>query len=137
MEEPIEHKGKITEINPETTTVEIVSQSACAACHAKQLCGLSDNVTKEVRLRTVPGFELGEEVRVTLSRTMGHKAVWLSYVIPVIVLLVLVLVFSSVFESELLAGACAIAGVALWYFVVWLFRKRLRNEFVFKIEKEQ
>ena len=37
--------------------------------------------------------------------------------------------------GELAAGLGAIAGVALYYLFLWLFRNRLRNEYVFTIER--
>lgn len=137
MKGDISHRGKVTSVTAATTTVEIISQSACAACHAKTLCGLSENVTKTVDVRTIPGqdFQVGEEVQVVLSRVMGHKAVWLSYVIPLVILISLILLCSFLSVNEFVSGLVAMAGVAAWYFGVWMFRDRLRNEFVFGIEK--
>ena len=37
--------------------------------------------------------------------------------------------------GELAAGLGSIAGVALYYLFLWLFRDRLRNEYVFTIER--
>ena len=66
--------------------------------------------------------------------TMGLKAVWISYVIPLAILMILILSLSSVIGNELLLGLVAIAGVALYYFFIWLFRDKLSNEFVFYIK---
>jgi sigma-E factor negative regulatory protein RseC len=62
------------------------------------------------------------------------KAVWISYVIPLMVLMILILSLSTVFEKEYMRGLVAIAGVGVYYFFVWLFRKKLNNEFVFYIK---
>lgn len=98
---------------------------------------MSESMVKSVEVATDPAgrFQVGEEVRVVLSRTMGHKAVWISYVIPLCILVILILSLSRVFENESVAGGCAIAGVGLWYLLVWLFRSRLATGFVFRIEK--
>ena len=37
----ITHPGRIVEITPDFTTVEITVSSACSSCHAKGLCGMS------------------------------------------------------------------------------------------------
>lgn len=37
----IKHTGRIIEIDQDYTTVEIIVSSACSACHAKTLCGMS------------------------------------------------------------------------------------------------
>ena len=68
--------------------------------------------------------------------TMGLKAVWISYVIPLIILMILILSLSPVFKNEYLCGLAAIAGVAIYYFGIWLFRDRLSNEFVFYIKEK-
>ena len=65
--------------------------------------------------------------------SMGLKAVWISYVIPLAVLMILILSLSSVIESEVYRALTAIGGVAVYYLFVWLFRNKLSNEFVFYI----
>jgi sigma-E factor negative regulatory protein RseC len=65
---------------------------------------------------------------------MGMKAVWISYVIPLAILMILILSLSAVFESEVLTGLASVGGVALYYLVIWLMRDRLNNEFVFYIK---
>jgi hypothetical protein len=62
------------------------------------------------------------------------KAVWISYVIPLAVLMILILSLSPVIGSELMLGLTAVSGVALYYLGIWLFRDRLSNEFVFYID---
>ena len=42
----ISHKGVIKSVTPELTTVEIVSTSACAECHAKGMCGMAESKVK-------------------------------------------------------------------------------------------
>ena len=131
----IRHDGKIVEITPEFTTVEILVSSACAACHAKGLCGMSEAEQKVIMVPTDPYAEhkVGDEVQVLTKMTMGLKAVWISYVIPLAVLMILILSLSSVIGNELVLGLVSIAGVALYYFGIWLFRDRLSDEFVFYI----
>ena len=132
----IAHTGRIIEVGPDFTTVEIVASSACASCHAKGLCGMSEEQEKVIMVPT-DGFadhKVGDEVRVLTKMTMGLKAVWISYVIPLAILMILILSLSSVFDNEYLCGLVAIAGVALYYFVIWLFKDRLANEFVFYIK---
>ena len=94
----ISHKGVIKSITPELTTVEILSTSACAECHAKGMCGMSESKVKEISVPTDPYsvHEVGDEVQVMLKKSMGLKAVWISYVIPLFILMILILSLSSV-----------------------------------------
>ena len=132
----IAHRGKITEITPEFTTIEILVSSACASCGAKSLCGMSEEQEKVIMLPTDPyaSYQAGDEVQVCTKMTMGLKAVWISYVIPLAVLMILILSLSGVFENEAFRGLFAIAGVGVYYFIVWLFRDKLKNEFTFYIK---
>ena len=132
----IRHSGKILEITPDFTTVQIVVSSACTSCHAKTMCGMSEDEEKVIMVPTDPyaGYKVGDEVQVMTKMTMGLMAVWISYVIPLAVLMILILSLSSVIGNELMLGFVAIAGVALYYLGIWLFRDRLSNEFVFYIK---
>lgn len=136
MKKEIYHDGKIIEITPEFTSVEIISSSACSQCHAKGLCGFSEEESKVVMVPTSPYTErkVGDTVTLALKQTMGLKAVWISYVIPLIILMILVLSLSSVIDNEVWTGLMAIGGVALYYLVIWLLRDKLKNEFVFYIK---
>ena len=131
----IVHSGKIIEINPDFTTVEIMVSSACSECHAKGLCGMSEMEEKVIMVPTDPyePRKIGDIVQVKTKMTMGLKAVWISYVIPLAVLMILILSLSAVIENEFLRGGIAIAGVGLYYFVIWLLKDRLSDQFEFYI----
>ena len=132
----IVHTGRIIDITPDFTTVEIVVSSACASCHARSLCGMSEEEEKVIMLPTDPyaGHKVGDEVKVCTKMSMGLKAVWISYVIPLAILMILILSLSSVIANEALRALTAIGGVAVYYFFIWLFRDRLSTEFVFYIK---
>ena len=134
----ISHTGTIVGITPEYTTVEIIAQSACAACHARGMCGVADESQKIIMVPTDPyaGYKVGDEVFVMLKRSMGMKAVWISYVIPLLILMILILSLSSVTVHEVYAGLAAIGGVALYYLVIYLFRDKLAKDLVFYIKEK-
>ena len=126
----VSHEGTILEITPEFTTVEIIAQSACAACHARGLCGVADEKQKIIMVPTDPygSYKEGDKVLVLLKKSMGMKAVWISYVIPLFILMILILSLSSVTVHEVYAGLAGIGGV--------LFRDKLANDFVFYIKEK-
>ena len=72
----ISHKGVIKSVTPELTTVEIVSTSACAECHAKGMCGMAESKVKEISVPTDPysDYSPGDEVQVMLKKSMGLNA---------------------------------------------------------------
>lgn len=134
----IRHSGKVVEITPELTRVEIISESACSACHAKGLCSLGESKVKVVEVPTSAWMDLkvGDTVDVLLKTSMGFKAVWLAYAVPLVVLVAALLGLLAAGASEVLAALGSIALVAIYYLVIWLFRNRLRNEYTFKIQQQ-
>ena len=80
------HTGQVVSMTPQTTTVRIVSHSACSECHAAGLCGLSEYTEKAIEVPTAPSatYGVGDEVNVVLKATMGLKAVWLAYFLPLV-----------------------------------------------------
>ena len=133
----IVHTGRIVEVRPGTVTVEIVSSSACSECHAAGLCGVSGAVKKLVDVPARFGdWQQGQEVDVALKRSMGFKAVWLAYMIPLVILMAVLLALNGAGASELAAGLAALGAVGLYYSGLWLFRGRLRNEYTFYIKEK-
>ena len=140
MKNEITHKAKVIEMTPDFTTVEILVPSACAESHAKGLCGVSETEEKILSLPTDPyaTYNVGDDVTLCTKKSMGYKAVWISYVIPLAVLMILILSLLKIFEGvqakEAIAGLGALGGVVIYYFVIWLLRDSLKNEFVFYIK---
>jgi len=134
------HTGRIVEIGPQMISVEIVNKSACAACHAKGVCGASD---EQVRIIDIPqtistrveDYRVGEEVNLKLSQSLGIRAVFIAYVVPLIVLMASILVLSSILTEQLYVGLCSLAAVAVYYIFVAIFRDKLERVFTFSIEK--
>ena len=129
------HTGKVIEVNPDFTTVEIMVPSACSECHAKGLCGMSEQQEKIIMVPTDPYTprQVGDEVQVKTKMTMGLKAVWISYVIPLAVLMILILSLSDVVPNEFYRGGIALAGVGFYYFIIWLLKDKLADQFEFYI----
>ena len=79
-------------------------------------------------------YGVGDEVQVVLKASMGFKAVWIAYFLPLVVLLAVALGLTALGVSEVASGLAGIGAVGLYYLGVWLLRDRLRNEYVFTIQ---
>ena len=137
MSESISHKGKIVKITPQVTTVAFVQHGACSECHAAGLCSMGDVAQKVVELPTDPynKHAEGDEVEVLLKASMGFKAVYLAYLVPLVILLAAILGLMSLGVGEVVAGLSGIAAVGVYYLLLWLFRSRLQTEYVFTIKR--
>jgi len=139
--ERIEHEGTVIAVDKDYISVEILNKSACAACHAKSVCGASDQAVKVVEVAQdistlACDYQVGEKVNVVMSESMGVTAVWLCYVVPLIVLVASIFILSKCGASELAMGLGSLGVVAVYYFGVFLFRNKISKIFTFSIEKQ-
>ena len=137
MREQVKHTGRVVSMTPQLTTVEIVSHAACSECRAASVCGMPEYAEKAIQVPTSPyaKYGVGDEVQVVLKASMGMKAVWIAYFLPLLILLAVSLGLIGLGVAEVWAGLAGIAAVGVYYFVIWLMRDRLRKEYVFAIEE--
>jgi len=134
MSERITHEGIIDRIGSDSVFVRILSKSACSACHSKGMCSVSEMTEKLIEVKhTGSDYTKGQTVNVVLDSSLGNKAVVLGYLIPFILLIVTLLV-SSRFLSELWAGLLAIAVLVPYFLLLFIFKNRLSQTFFFRIE---
>ena len=133
----VSHKGTVIEITEGNIKVEIINKSMCAACHAKGFCSAGDTKDKiiDVAYYNNGEYSVGDEVEVVMKKSMGFKAVWISYAIPLAILLIFLLTLQRFNLTELQAGLCSILAVAVYYIVIYLFREKIADKFVFTIAK--
>lgn len=131
----IEHKGIVSEINENAIFVDLSVQSACAACHAKSVCGI-DSAQKTIEVRTDnKSFNIGERVKVVMRESLGMKALFLGYLLPFIVVISTLMILLSAEVSEGFSGLISIIVLVPYYFVLYFFKDRIKREFNFDIEK--
>ena len=70
-----------------------------------------------------------------MRTALGLKAVLISYVIPLLIILIILLSLSEFGVSELLSGLIAIVAVGIYFCIVFLCRKRIAGAFDFTISK--
>lgn len=137
--EEIVHPGIVRKIEGNRISVSIVSKSMCSECHAKGMCSLSEMKVKEVEvISNCHGeFSVGQMVDMHITKSLGMKAVWISYGIPLIILLTFLLSLLIICDNELLAGAVSIGAVALYYFIIYFCRNRIAKDITFTISAKQ
>lgn len=137
--ETIIHPGIIDRIAEGKVFVKILSASACSSCHAKSICSISEVEEKVIEAEHDPAgnYQPGEQVMVKMEESLGHKAVIMGYVLPLVVLLVSILVFLSLFHHEGLAALLSMLMLIPYYLVLYLFRNKLQKVFRFRIEQSE
>lgn len=135
MNDKIFHEGEVMEVNKGIVKVRIIQRSACAECHAKAACNLSDTKEKIIEIaNTYPDLIIGEQVEIEGSVSLGLQAVVYAFVIP------LILIFLSLFLliNKLNEGIVAIISMGIliiYYGILYHYRGQLSKKFVFTLKK--
>ena len=134
--ETISHEGIITEIGDEELKIKILSKSACAACHAKSACTMSDMAEK---ILTVPkpqnrDFQLMQRVNVSMKVSQGNKAAILGYLLPFALMMAVLFTLIGCGLGEGLSALCSLAALIPYYIMLYLRRDKLKKQFDYEIE---
>lgn len=115
--------------------VAIVASEACHQCRAKQFCSMGEGQEKIIEVQTPKAakFAVGDVVEVGEELGMAFKAVLIAYVGALVVLLLLLFGSLCLGLSEGLSVVVALIGVAAYYFVVYLNRKKIKRTINFTI----
>lgn len=129
-----EHLGIVQKADSKSVIVKILSESACAGCHAENMCSLTGKEEKLVEVRGSYNVSPGETVTIMMKKTIGFRAVILSYVIPLVVIVTALVIMLDITSSELLAGLISISVLIPYYFIIWLFRNQINDKFTFSLK---
>jgi sigma-E factor negative regulatory protein RseC len=135
-EKNICHQGIVVKCKDDCVLISIESQSACASCHTKSMCNLNEVQEKiiEVQHANPSNYKPGDLVTVNMARSMGNKALWLGYLLPFLIVMVSLFVFSYLSGSELQAGLISLLLLIPYYLILYKMRNKLKNTFRFEIE---
>ncbi len=134
----IEHQGRISKIEDDSIFVTVVSRSACAACHARQVCSNGDMKEKIIevpRKKQSEEFVEGDEVTVYISSGTGLWAVMLAYVFPLLILLSVLSICAASGYPDYLNALITIAFLFFYFIILFTFRRKLNGKINIKIEK--
>jgi sigma-E factor negative regulatory protein RseC len=133
-----EQRGIIESVNDNVVTVRIDRGTACGHCSAQGLCNLAESTERIIEVNpSAQSFSVGELVQVTMSRSMGNKAILLGYFIPFVLLISTLLIFSAFGLPDWMAGLVSLVILIPYFIILYIFRERLRRTFSFSIHKTE
>ena len=137
MKNRIEHSGVVESVEHERVRVRILQSSSCSACEARKLCQSSESKEKLIDCNSHGAtFSKGDRVMVYGSMEMGWEAVLIAFVIPLLLIVGWIFMSIKILElSELAAIGMMVGVLALYYWVVYLFRHKINRRFEFNLEK--
>lgn len=134
--ETISHEGVVTKITDEMLEIKIIAQSACAACHAKSACSMSDQAEKTLTVPRPQGkdFALMQKVKVTMAVGQGNRAAVLAYLIPILLLLAVLFVCLGFGLGEGWSALVSIGALVPYYLILYLKKDWLQQRFEYLVE---
>lgn len=139
MAKIMEHDARIVAVYPDQKRVEaeMTVSSACGSCKAKAVCGGSESQQRIVSAYTEHPeiYKEGDEVTISIEQIMGYKAIFYSYIMPLIVMLVALVATHSRY-GDLVAGVSALGACAVYFVILAFFRKRLERVIVFSVKSK-
>ena len=136
MSKHIHHNGVIDRIDNGIAYVRIIQQSACAGCHARSMCSASESKEKIIEVVDHSGkFNVNEEVLICGQNSLGLQAVFLAFVIPVIIIVLVLGIASVTNSSEAISALSGLMFLVIYYIILYLFRDKLKRKFVFTLKK--
>jgi positive regulator of sigma E activity len=127
------HKGIVQKTENKSVLVSITAQTACSGCHAEGGCTLSGQEDKIIEVTGVYNVKPGDEVTVLMKQQTGYTAVLLAYIIPLATIIFSLIIFIMLKMSELTAGLLSITMLIPYFAILFLFRKRINERFIFTL----
>jgi sigma-E factor negative regulatory protein RseC len=133
-EKTVDHLGRVQEITSTDIVVKILSQSACASCHANGACGMSDSTEKMVVVhKSNHNYTVGQSVKVMLRQSLGFRALLLGYVLPFLIVLLILIFLTAIGISEGKSGLLSLFALVPYYAGLYLLRDKVSKQFTFDI----
>lgn len=131
----IQHEGTVQKVGSDSVVVNIYSVTACSGCHAESYCSLSEKKEKTVKIAGFYDVAPGERVTVVMNESTGFRAVVLSYIIPLFILLSAIIILTTLSVNELTAGLISIAVLVPYFIVLYFVRHRIDRSFYFTLKR--
>ena len=131
----IEHDGIVIKVEATSIIVAIQNQSACASCHSKGACGLSEVVQKNITAErpNVP-VAVGDKVIVTASTRNATLSVVFAYILPSVLIIVLLALLTLSGTSEIVAASLVLLSVAVYFVILYFCRNSFARKIKFKVK---
>ncbi len=131
----IKHTGVVEAINGNNCYVRILQHSACSGCSAQHLCNSSESKEKIITvLLHGEDVQVGETVNIEGTVVQGLRAVYICYMIPLVLLIVSVYLGVRL-SGDMLGVFLSLGVLAIYYIVLYLFRNSIGQHFAFTLHK--
>ena len=138
MKDWIQHQGIIERIEKYKVFVRIEQMAACSACHARSACLAADKKEKIIEVDDPSGmYAVNEQVLISARSSTGFFAVVIAFAIPLVLVIAALVIGINRSGNECIAGLAGLSVLIPYYFILHIFRHKLKKKFVFSLSKRQ
>ena len=137
MSNIISHSGIIESIHEGCVQVRILQTSACAACKVAGHCNASESKEKVIDVMNVSDIsqlKVGDSVVVRASRDVANKALLLSFGVPFLILVSVLLIMLKLSSDEGIAAITSLVALVPYYVALYFMREKIQQKIAFSIE---
>jgi sigma-E factor negative regulatory protein RseC len=138
MTDIIKHRGRVEKVEGSHVVVRIIQTSPCSACSIKGHCNASESKEKLIDVFEVnASYQIGEEVVLLGTTSMGMQAVLLAFGVPLVILIVALGVTMHLTDGNaLVSSLVGLLSIVPYYFAIHFNKDKLKKTFSFTIEKQ-
>ena len=129
----IYHTGVVQKVDDKLITVKISPVSSCSGCQNKESCSLTGSTEKLIVIQGRYNLACGDTVNLYLKQADAFKALFIGYILPLLVILFTIFFCIAVRISELACGISAIILLAGYYTILFVSRSTLDKKFTVQI----
>ncbi len=132
----IEHAGIIRDIQGNILKIGIKPVSACGACQSKGSCPIPEAIDEKIIDVIDPSSHhaVGDSVTITFEARKGSLAVWIGYLLPLILVILALVAGMAFFHHEIIAGLLALGIMIPYYGILYCLRSRFKQVFIFRLK---
>ncbi len=135
--EAVRYRGVVQDVGDSSLSVKIMKASSCASCSVRGHCSTVGAEEKTIEVDNVSAaaqlYKRGDEVWLMGTESMGRSAVLYGIVIPFLVMVASLLVFSRLNISEPLMALGAFVMLVPYYGLLYANKDKLKRKFGFLV----
>ncbi len=129
----ITHEATVVDIDKNIITLELIKTDACHSCAIKNVCQQKRNILAKVD--NPQNYTNGQTVSVFIEEKKALTAIFLGYILPL--MLVLAALFGVLYflGDETLAAFVSLSILPLYYLGIYCFDKKLKKTLSVRVEQ--
>lgn len=127
--------GRVKAIGEKSLTISFERKESCGSCALRNSCGIGGGEISyaEVPVSMPKDYQVGQEVTLAISIKNAAAAVFWSYGLPLILLLLVLTGALAAGTDDFTAGVAALLTPIAYYLLLFIFRRHFRPTIEIKI----